>query len=108
MTSLKTRGLDGVLRVHVEIEGGYQDLSQRLVLIVTAGSGERGGGLAVGKPRDDGRAESDARALAARELVGIAGHQHELLSALGERNSRIPGDDAWQPSARRRRRKHHS
>ena len=48
---------------------------------------------------DDGGAQGDARALAARQLVGRSGNQNELLRALGERNAGVAGDHGRQPGA---------
>jgi len=61
---LETWCFNRLFRIHSELNDIQQNLQQRLILIVAAGSGERQDGLAVGQAGHDCRAESDSGALA--------------------------------------------
>ena len=95
---------DCLLRVHAELDHVQENLQERLVLAVAPGGGKDQPRFAVLERQRGG--QRDARTLVRRQLIGVAGRQHEALGALAEGNAGVARDHCRDPGAAGSRRKH--
>ena len=87
---MEHRGVDGLLKAHAVMDAAEEQQELPLVLLVAAGAAadERGPAVIEGERRG----ERGARALAGRELIGMARRHNERLQTAAVGNSGIAGN----------------